>query len=178
MCSVSYPPILGPGRWWANLHTSTLAGLLWLIWCLLLSRPPFRHVPPCPQWGPLFSSLILVTMNTSLNSLPSWKSHKGKTGANNYDCPISLLCIISKVLEKHIHSKILAFLDSTSTGAVDRCLPHFSIAADRCWWFSLKLGPSHVRGSSRVNTWPTLFHHLCQWHFWVDSELKVDVICR
>ena len=63
----------------------------------------------------------------------------------------------SKVLEKHIHSKMLAFLDSTSTGAVDRCLPHFSIAADRCGWFSLKLGPSHVRGSSRVNTWPTLY---------------------
>ena len=36
----------------------------------------------------------------------------GKTEANNYH-PISLLCIISKVLEKHIHTKMLAFLDST-----------------------------------------------------------------
>ena len=45
------------------------------------------------------------------NVIPIHKSW-GKTEANNYR-PISLLCIISKVLEKHIHTKMLAFLDST-----------------------------------------------------------------
>ena len=45
------------------------------------------------------------------NVIPIHKSG-GKTEANNYR-PISLLCIIGKVLEKHIHTKMLAFLDST-----------------------------------------------------------------
>ena len=46
------------------------------------------------------------------NVIPIHKSGE-KTEANNYR-PISLLCIVSKVLEKHIHTKMLAFHDSTS----------------------------------------------------------------
>ena len=158
-----------------------------------------------------------------------WYTNQGK--ANNYR-PISLLCIVSKVLAKHIHTKMLAFLYSTrflsdnqwgfrpahstasavasathdwfttldsgsSVGAVFFDLkkafdsvPH-SPLLDKIsatglhpvlvQWIgayltsrsqrtvvggsaSIKLGPSLVRSSSRVNTWPTLVHDLCQWH--------------
>ena len=45
------------------------------------------------------------------NVIPIQKS-RGKTETNKYR-PISLLGIVSKVLEKHIHTKMLALLDST-----------------------------------------------------------------
>ena len=68
------------------------------------------------------------------------------------------------------HSLLLDKISATglhpvATGAVDWYLPHFSITADRCGWISLQLGPSLVRGSSRVNTRPTVVYHICQQHF-------------
>ena len=65
----------------------------------------------CELFNMSISSGVIPQEWKMSNVIPIYKSG-GKTEANNYR-PISLLCIVSKVLEKHIHTKMLAFLDST-----------------------------------------------------------------
>ena len=101
----------------------------------------------CELFNMSISSGVISQEWKMSNVIPIHKSG-GKTEANNYR-PISLLCIISKVLQKHILTKMLAFVDSTRFLSDDQWgfRPAYSTAsalasATHDWFTTLDSGSS------------------------------------